>query len=67
VTGRIVLVTGGAGGMGAAIRARFEAADDSVVAADLHGGDVTVDVSSTAGSTSSSPLPACGSRVRSPR
>jgi len=48
VTGRIVLVTGGAGGMGAAIRARFEAADDSVVAADLHGGDVTVDVSSVA-------------------
>lgn len=46
MSGRIVLVTGGAGGMGRAIRARFERHGDVVVAADLRDGDLTVDVTS---------------------
>lgn len=48
MTGRVVLVTGGAGGMGRAIRARFERDGDVVVAADLRHGDLTVDVTSVA-------------------
>jgi NAD(P)-dependent dehydrogenase (short-subunit alcohol dehydrogenase family) len=44
VTGRVVLITGGAGGMGRAIRGVFESAGDVVVTADLAGGDLTVDV-----------------------
>jgi NAD(P)-dependent dehydrogenase (short-subunit alcohol dehydrogenase family) len=41
---RVVLVTGGAGGMGRAIRARFEADGHRVVTADLHDADLTTDV-----------------------
>jgi NAD(P)-dependent dehydrogenase (short-subunit alcohol dehydrogenase family) len=41
---RVVLVTGGAGGMGRAIRARFEAGGDVVVTADLRDADVVADV-----------------------
>lgn len=44
MTARVVLITGGAGGMGTAIRARFEADGDTVVTADLTGGDLTADV-----------------------
>lgn len=48
MSGRVVLITGGAGGMGAAIRARFEAEGDTVVTADLAGGDLTIDVTHVA-------------------
>ena len=41
---RVVLITGGAGGMGRAIRARFEALGDRVVTADLRDADVIADV-----------------------
>jgi NAD(P)-dependent dehydrogenase (short-subunit alcohol dehydrogenase family) len=41
---RLVLITGGAGGMGRAIDDRFTAGDDVVVTADLHEADITVDV-----------------------
>jgi NAD(P)-dependent dehydrogenase (short-subunit alcohol dehydrogenase family) len=41
---RIVLITGGAGGMGRAIHDRFAAAGDVVVTADLHEADITADV-----------------------
>ena len=41
---RVVLVTGGAGGRGRAIRARFEADGDRVVTADLREADVVADV-----------------------
>jgi NAD(P)-dependent dehydrogenase (short-subunit alcohol dehydrogenase family) len=44
VSGRVVLVTGGAGGMGRAIRSRFETGGDVVVAADLHDADLIADV-----------------------
>jgi NAD(P)-dependent dehydrogenase (short-subunit alcohol dehydrogenase family) len=41
VTGRGVLITGGAGGMGRAIAARFLAAEDTVALADIDGGALT--------------------------
>ncbi len=41
---RVVLITGGAGGMGTAISARFASAGDLVVTADLRDADVIVDV-----------------------
>lgn len=41
---RVVLITGGAGGMGRAIRARFEAGGDVVVSADLREADIVADV-----------------------
>jgi NAD(P)-dependent dehydrogenase (short-subunit alcohol dehydrogenase family) len=44
IMSRIVLVTGGSGGMGRAIRTRFEAGGDTVVSADLHDADVPTDV-----------------------
>ncbi|MFM7719340.1 MAG: SDR family NAD(P)-dependent oxidoreductase [Actinomycetota bacterium] len=40
MSGRVVLVTGGAGGIGRAVRAAFEAQGDRVIAADLRGADV---------------------------
>jgi NAD(P)-dependent dehydrogenase (short-subunit alcohol dehydrogenase family) len=46
MTSRVALVTGGAGGMGRAIRARFESAGDIVVAADLRDADIVADVTS---------------------
>ena len=42
--GRVVLITGGAGGMGRAIRARFEAGGDTAVSADLRDADIVADV-----------------------
>src|SRR5205823_4812669 len=44
MTSRVALVTGGAGGMGRAIRVRLESAGDIVVAADLHDADVVANV-----------------------
>jgi len=41
---RVVLITGGAGGMGRAIGARFEADGDVVVSADLREADIVADV-----------------------
>ena len=41
---RVVLVTGGEGGIGRAVRAAFERLGDTVVTADLGGGDVRADV-----------------------
>ncbi|MGZ4148410.1 MAG: SDR family NAD(P)-dependent oxidoreductase [Actinomycetota bacterium] len=41
---RVVLVTGGAGGMGRAIREGFEGAGDAVITADLRDADVIADV-----------------------
>jgi NAD(P)-dependent dehydrogenase (short-subunit alcohol dehydrogenase family) len=41
---RVVLITGGAGGMGRAMQDRFTAGGDVVVTADLHGGDLAADV-----------------------
>jgi NAD(P)-dependent dehydrogenase (short-subunit alcohol dehydrogenase family) len=41
---RVVLITGGAGGMGRAIEDRFSAGGDTVVTADLQGGDIVADV-----------------------
>jgi NAD(P)-dependent dehydrogenase (short-subunit alcohol dehydrogenase family) len=41
---RVVLITGGAGGMGRAIEERFSAGGDAVVTADLQGGDIAADV-----------------------
>ena len=43
MTPRVALVTGGAGGMGRAIRARLESVGDIVVAADLHASDIVAD------------------------
>jgi NAD(P)-dependent dehydrogenase (short-subunit alcohol dehydrogenase family) len=43
---RAVLITGGAGGMGRAIRERFLAAGDAVVTTDLHDADLIADVTS---------------------
>jgi NAD(P)-dependent dehydrogenase (short-subunit alcohol dehydrogenase family) len=45
---RVVLVTGGAGGMGRAIRSRFERLSDIVVAADLRDAEVVADVTNVA-------------------
>ena len=48
MSGRVVLITGGAGGMGRAIRAKFETLGDSVVSSDLHDADVIADVTNVA-------------------
>ncbi|MFM8943662.1 MAG: SDR family NAD(P)-dependent oxidoreductase [Actinomycetota bacterium] len=45
---RVVLVTGGSGGIGLAVRAAFEAVGEVVVAADLRDADVVADVTSVA-------------------
>lgn len=45
---RIVLVTGGEGGMGRAIRTAFEAIGDRVLSADRDGGDIRADVTAVA-------------------
>lgn len=45
---RVVLVTGGEGGMGRAIRAAFEANGDRVLTADRDRGDIRADVTSVA-------------------